>query len=62
MSTPFNDVAAEHALFNTKSRQKIQQTEFMMSAPTFVSVHLIWDWRSLLQVAQTLANHQPSTP
>ena len=35
MSTPFTDVAAEHALFNTKSRQKIQQTEFMMSAPTF---------------------------
>lgn len=35
MSTPFTDVAAEHALFNTKSRQKIQQTEFMTSAPTF---------------------------
>ncbi|HBD04218.1 MAG TPA: ribosome biogenesis GTP-binding protein YsxC, partial [Psychrobacter sp.] len=35
MNTPFTDVAAEHALFNTKSRQKIQQTEFMTSAPTF---------------------------
>ncbi|MGO1281667.1 ribosome biogenesis GTP-binding protein YihA/YsxC [Psychrobacter sp.] len=35
MSTPFTDVATEHTLFNTKSRQKIQQTEFMMSAPTF---------------------------
>lgn len=35
MSTPFTDVAAEHTLFNTKSRQKIQQTEFMTSAPTF---------------------------
>ena len=35
MSTPFNDVAAKHAAFNTKARQRIQQTEFMMSAPTF---------------------------
>ncbi|MGO1377105.1 ribosome biogenesis GTP-binding protein YihA/YsxC [Psychrobacter sp. FME61] len=35
MTTPFTDVATEHTLFNTKSRQKIQQTEFMMSAPTF---------------------------
>ncbi|MGO2230197.1 ribosome biogenesis GTP-binding protein YihA/YsxC [Psychrobacter sp.] len=35
MSTPFTDVASEHALYNTKSRQKIQQTEFMTSAPTF---------------------------
>lgn len=35
MSTPFTDVAAEHTLFNTKSRQKIQQTDFLMSAPTF---------------------------
>lgn len=35
MSTPFTDVAAEHAVFNTKSRQRIQQTEFMTSAPTF---------------------------
>ncbi|MGP9829090.1 ribosome biogenesis GTP-binding protein YihA/YsxC [Psychrobacter sp. AOP1-A1-60] len=35
MSTPFTDIATEHTLFNTKSRQKIQQTEFMMSAPTF---------------------------
>ena len=35
MSTPFNDVAAEHAAFNTKTRQRIQQTEFMTSAPTF---------------------------
>jgi len=35
MSTPFNDVAAKHADFNTKARQRIQQTEFMMSAPTF---------------------------
>ncbi|MBH0005199.1 ribosome biogenesis GTP-binding protein YihA/YsxC [Psychrobacter sp. SWN149] len=35
MNTPFTDVAAEHAVFNTKSRQKIQQTEFLMSAPTF---------------------------
>ncbi len=35
MSTPFNDVAAEHAAFNTKARQRIQQTEFMTSAPTF---------------------------
>ena len=35
MNTPFTDVAAEHALFNTKARQKIQQTEFMTSAPTF---------------------------
>jgi GTP-binding protein len=35
MSTPFKDVAAEHADFNTKARQRIQQTEFMTSAPTF---------------------------
>ena len=35
MSTPFTDVAAEHAAFNTKARQRIQQTEFMTSAPTF---------------------------
>lgn len=35
MSTQFKDVAAEHAAFNTKTRQRIQQTEFMMSAPTF---------------------------
>ena len=35
MSTPFKDVAAEHADFNTKARQRIQQTEFLMSAPTF---------------------------
>lgn len=35
MSTPFQDVAAEHADFNTKARQRIQQTEFLMSAPTF---------------------------
>ncbi|WP_227514213.1 ribosome biogenesis GTP-binding protein YihA/YsxC [Psychrobacter urativorans] len=35
MSTPFKDVAAEHAAFNTKARQRIQQTEFMTSAPTF---------------------------
>ncbi|MGP5230851.1 ribosome biogenesis GTP-binding protein YihA/YsxC [Psychrobacter celer] len=35
MSTPFTDVATDQALFNTKSRQKIQQTAFMMSAPTF---------------------------
>lgn len=35
MSTPYSDVASEHAAFNTKSRQRIQQTEFMTSAPTF---------------------------
>ncbi|WP_201594098.1 ribosome biogenesis GTP-binding protein YihA/YsxC [Psychrobacter fulvigenes] len=35
MSTQYKDVAAEHAAFNTKARQRIQQTEFMTSAPTF---------------------------
>lgn len=35
MSTPYKDVVAEHAAFNTKARQRIQQTEFMTSAPTF---------------------------
>lgn len=35
MSTSSKDVAAKHAAFNTKARQRIQQSEFMMSAPTF---------------------------
>ncbi|WP_169392224.1 MULTISPECIES: ribosome biogenesis GTP-binding protein YihA/YsxC [Psychrobacter] len=35
MTTPFQELAAEHAAFNAKARQKIQQTEFMLSAPTF---------------------------
>lgn len=34
MSTP-SDIKAQHAVFSTKTRQRIQQTEFMMSAPTF---------------------------
>ncbi|MBO1531666.1 YihA family ribosome biogenesis GTP-binding protein [Psychrobacter sp. F1192] len=35
MSTPYQDIAAKHAAFNTKARQRLQQTEFMTSAPTF---------------------------
>ncbi|WP_367111319.1 ribosome biogenesis GTP-binding protein YihA/YsxC [uncultured Psychrobacter sp.] len=35
MNTPTKDKAANHAAFNTKVRQRIQQTEFMLSAPTF---------------------------
>ena len=35
MSTPYTDSAVDRAAFNTKARQRIQQTEFMMSAPTF---------------------------
>ncbi len=35
MSTQSKNSAAEPAAFNTKVRQRIQQTEFMMSAPTF---------------------------
>lgn len=35
MTTSPQNLAAQHAAFNTTARQKIQQTEFMLSAPTF---------------------------
>lgn len=35
MVTSYKNVSAEHTAFNTKARQRIQQTEFMTSAPTF---------------------------
>ena len=35
MSTPSTDTPNEQAAFNTQARKRIQQTEFMLSAPTF---------------------------
>ena len=35
MSTPSTDTPTDQAAFNTQARKRIQQTEFMLSAPTF---------------------------